>query len=75
MSRRIFGVTSFAHFANDGSTFLYPVLITFLHAEFPDTNLALLVVLAVTNPIISGIMSTPVGVLADKLERKGVLIS
>ncbi len=75
LSRRIFGITSFAHFANDGSTFLYPVLITFLHAEFPHINLAILGVLAVTNPIISGVMSTPVGILADKLERKSVLIS
>ncbi|AKA49192.1 hypothetical protein IX51_08855 [uncultured archaeon] len=75
MSKRVFGITSFAHFANDGSTFLYPVLITFLYTEFPATNLAILGVLAIMNPIVSGAMSTPVGILADKLERKGVLIA
>lgn len=75
MSLRIFSFTAFAHFASDGSTFLYPVLITFLHTEFPDTNLALLGVFAVAGPIISGIMSTPVGILADRIERKSVLIS
>lgn len=75
VSGRIFAFTSFAHFANDGSTFLYPVLITFLHAEFPDTNLAILGVFAVTGPVISGLMSTPVGLLADRLERKSLLVA
>lgn len=75
MSVRIFGFASFAHFANDGSTFLYPLMIAFLHFEFPQANLGYLGLITIINPVISGLMSTPVGILADMMERKGLLIS
>lgn len=75
MSSRVFALTSYAHFSNDGSTFLYPLLISFLHGEFPLVNVGYLGIIAIINPIISGLMSTPVGILADIIERKGFLIS
>lgn len=63
-----------AHFANDGTALLFPVLITYL-VKLPGVPLSYLTVMVVIYNLISGSLSTPIGRLADSTGAYGKLIS
>ena len=66
--------TSLAHFANDGTSLLYPILITF-YDKIPGVQIAYLGSMVIIYNLISGSLSTPVGRYADRTGRYGVLLS
>ena len=66
--------TSLAHFANDGTALLYPILITF-YQELPGVKIAYLGSIVIVYNLISGLLSTPIGRYADRTGSYGVLIS
>ena len=66
--------TSLAHFANDGTALLYPILITF-YESLPGVNYAYLGSIAIVYNLISGTLSTPIGRYADRTGRYGGLLS
>lgn len=67
-------LTSLAHFTNDGTALLYPVLITF-YILIPGIQLPELGGMAVVYYLVSGLLSTPIGRYADRTGRYGVLLS
>lgn len=67
-------LTSLAHFTNDGTALLYPVLITF-YILIPGIQLPELGGMAVVYYLVSGVLSTPIGRYADRTGRYGVLLS
>lgn len=67
-------LTSLAHFTNDGTALLYPVLITF-YIAIPGIHLPELGGMAVVYYLVSGALSTPIGRYADKTGKYGVLLS
>ena len=67
-------VTSMAHFANDGTALLFPVLITY-YVKLPGVPLSYLTIMVVVDNLISGLLSTPVGRLADSTGAYGKLIA
>ncbi len=64
--------TSLAHFANDGTAFMFPVLIVYYTQLVP---VAVLGSLAIIYEVISGLLSMRVGSLADAGDRDNSLIS
>ncbi|GGM70515.1 MFS transporter [Thermogymnomonas acidicola] len=74
VGRRALLFTSLAHFLNDGTTLLFPVLLTY-YVEIPGTSVTVLGLMAVIYNVISGLFSAPVGVVADRIDRDNVLIS
>lgn len=71
---RALSFTSLAHFANDGTSLLYPILITF-YLDLPGIKLAYLGSIVIVYNLISGALSTPIGRYADRTGRYGVLLS
>ncbi len=67
-------LTSLAHFTNDGTALLYPVLIIY-YVALPGMQYAELGGMAVVYYLVSGALSTPIGRYADKTGRYGVLLS
>lgn len=72
-SMRFFFGTSFGHFVNDGNFLMYPILIVY----YSQLHIGLLIlgVGAIIQNIVSGLLSSPIGMLADKIDRDGLLIS
>lgn len=66
--------TSLGHFANDGTSLLYPILIIF-YVQLPGVQIPYLGAMAVVFNLISGMLSTPIGRYADNTGKYGVLIS
>lgn len=66
--------TSLAHFANDGTALLYPILITF-YDQIPGVHISYLTSMVIIYLLISGSLSTPIGRYADRTGRYGVLLS
>ncbi len=71
---RSLAFTSLGHFSNDGTTLLYPTLITY-YVELPGIKIPYLGAMAIIFNIISGIFSTPVGNYADRKGNHGSLIA
>ncbi len=71
---RALSFTSLAHFANDGTALLYPILITF-YESLPGVNYAYLGSIAIVYNLISGTLSTPIGRYADRTGKYGSLLS
>lgn len=65
--------TSMAHLVNDGNFLLYPILITFYEA-LPNVHLVALGIMAVIYYLLSGVLSAPMGVFADKYDRDALLM-
>lgn len=72
-SARYFIGTSFGHFVNDGNFFLFPILI--IYYTNLDIGFLILGVGAIIQNLVSGLLSSPIGVLADRLDRDGLLIA
>ena len=70
---RALAFTSLGHFTNDGTSLLYPTLITY-YVDLPGIKIPYLGAMAIIFNIISGIFSTPVGNLADRRGNHGTLI-
>lgn len=72
-STRFFLGASFGHFVNDGNFLIFPILIVY----YTDLHVGLLIlgVGAIIQNLVSGFMSSPIGMLADKIDRDGLLIS
>lgn len=66
--------TSMAHLVNDGNFLLYPILITF-YSVLPNVHLVALGIMAVIYYVLSGILSAPIGVFADRYDKDSILIS
>ncbi|MBX8632121.1 MAG: MFS transporter [Thermoplasmata archaeon YP2-bin.285] len=71
--RRSLIFTSMAHFANDGNFFLFPVLIPF-YSSLPGVSLVGLGSVAIIYNVLSGLLSTPIGAIADRIDRDAFLI-
>ncbi|MEM3852384.1 MAG: MFS transporter [Methanomassiliicoccales archaeon] len=67
-------LTSLAHFANDGNMLLYPVLITY-YELIPGANIVFLGSVAIIYNVISGVLSTPVGIFADSHNMDTVILA
>lgn len=70
-SLRSLAFTSVGHFANDGTAFMFPVLIVY-YTHVPVTVLGSL---AIVYEVISGLLSTKIGTIADSGDRDAFLIS
>ncbi|AKA49019.1 hypothetical protein IX51_07815 [uncultured archaeon] len=66
--------TSMAHLVNDGNFLLYPILITF-YSLLPNVHLVALGIMAVIYYVLSGALSAPIGVIADKYDKDSFLLS
>lgn len=66
--------TSVAHFSNDGNFLMFPVLITY-YTEVPGVNIAILGAMAIIYNGISGLLSAPIGILADRLDSDSALMA
>ncbi len=66
--------TSMGHFSNDGNFLLFPVLITY-YSLIPGISLILLGAVAIIYNALSGLLSTPIGRLADRTDRDGLLLA
>ena len=71
---RALSFTSLAHFANDGTSLLYPILITF-YDKLPGIQITYLGSMVIIYNLISGTLSTPIGRYADRTGSYGVLLS
>lgn len=69
---RALAFTSIAHFANDGTAFMFPVLIVYYTQLVPITVLGSL---AIIYEVISGLLSMRIGSIADASDRDSSLIS
>ncbi len=66
--------SSLGHFSNDGNFLLFPVLLAYF-ASFPHVNIALLGSIAVITNVLSGLLSTPIGMHADKIDSDSKLLA
>ncbi|MHB1440829.1 MAG: MFS transporter [Cuniculiplasma sp.] len=66
--------TSMGHFSNDGNFLLFPVLITY-YSLIPGISLILLGAVAIIYNALSGLLSTPIGRLADRTDKDGLLLA
>ena len=66
--------TSMGHFSNDGNFLLFPVLITY-YSLIPGISLILLGAIAIIYNALSGLLSTPIGRFADRIERDAFLLA
>lgn len=66
--------TSMGHFSNDGNFLLFPVLITY-YSLIPGIGLILLGAVAIIYNALSGLLSTPIGHLADRTDRDAPLLA
>ncbi|SMD31499.1 MFS transporter [Picrophilus oshimae] len=65
--------TSLAHFTNDGNFLLFPTLITY-YKFIPGVSITFLGIMAIVYNLLSGLLGTPIGRLADKINRDSFLI-
>jgi FSR family fosmidomycin resistance protein-like MFS transporter len=65
LTGRVLILTSLAHFANDGNFLLFPILITYYVKEIHGASIVFLGIVAIIYNLISGFLSTPVGIYAD----------
>lgn len=72
---RALAFTSLAHFANDGNTLLFPVLITYYLKDIPGASLLLLGSVAIVYNIVSGLFSAPIGAFADRHDADTAILS
>ncbi|EFD92681.1 MAG: major facilitator superfamily MFS_1 [Candidatus Parvarchaeum acidophilus ARMAN-5] len=70
---RALAFTSLAHFANDGNFLLFSLLVVYF-SKIPGINIAFLGVNAIIYNIIYGVLSLPIGRIADKLNKDSLLI-
>lgn len=71
---KVLAFTSLGHFINDGYNLLYPVLITY-YTEISGLKLWVLGVIAIIYTLISGFVSTPASLYADRTgKHKEMLI-
>lgn len=66
--------TSIAHFSNDGNVLMFPILITY-YTLIPTVNIAALGAMAIIYNALSGTLSTPIGILADKKDSDSILLA
>ena len=66
--------TSMGHFSNDGNFLLFPVLITY-YSLIPGISLILLGAIAIIYNALSGLLSTPIGRFADRIDRDAFLLA
>lgn len=66
--------TSMGHFSNDGNFLLFPVLITY-YSLIPGISLILLGAVAIIYNALSGLLSTPIGRFADRIDRDALLLA
>ena len=66
--------TAFGHFSNDSMFLVYPLLITY-YALVPGVSIVLLGYLAVVYELIYGLLSFPIGRIADSMHDEGALIA
>ncbi|MCW6161482.1 MAG: MFS transporter [Candidatus Micrarchaeales archaeon] len=66
--------TAFGHFSNDSMFLVYPLLITY-YALVPGVSIVLLGYLAVVYELIYGLLSFPIGRIADRMHDEGALIA
>lgn len=71
---RILGITSLAHFANDGTSLIFPLLIVYYHSLF-NVGLVFLGILSIIYTLFSGLLSPFIGDFADKHDLDRELIS
>ena len=72
-SKRALAFTSLAHFANDGNFLLFSILIVYF-SKIPGVDLTFLGINAILYNILYGVISLPVGKLADKLNNDKFLL-
>ncbi len=65
--------TSLAHFTNDGNFLLLPTLITY-YKFIPGVSITFLGIMAIVYNLLSGLLGTPIGRLADRLNKDSLLI-
>ncbi|MDS0256506.1 MFS transporter [Thermoplasmatales archaeon AK] len=65
--------TSLAHFTNDGTTYVYPFLLTF-YADLKGANLVFLGAVYILNHLVNGFLSTPMGRIVDKVHRENIFL-
>ena len=66
--------TSLGHFTNDSTSMLFPVLITY-YVLLPNVSILFLGSSAIILNVISGLISTPIGSLADRTDHDALLIA
>ncbi len=72
-SRRVLAFTSLAHFANDGNFLLFSILIVYF-SKIPGVSLTFLGINAILYNVLYGIVSLPIGKIADKLNNDKFLL-
>ncbi|MEM0143846.1 MAG: MFS transporter [Candidatus Parvarchaeum sp.] len=72
-SKRALIFTSLAHFANDGNFLLFSILIVYF-SKIPGVSITLLGLNAIFYNILYGIVSLPIGRLADRINNDKLLI-
>ncbi|AWR97886.1 MFS transporter [Acidianus sulfidivorans JP7] len=71
---RILAITSLAHFANDGTFLIFPLLIVYYHSIF-NVSLVFLGILSIIYTLLSGLLSPFIGDFADKHDLDAKLMS
>ncbi|MDS0256657.1 hypothetical protein ApAK_03020 [Thermoplasmatales archaeon AK] len=71
---RVLIFTSLGHFTNDSTSMLFPVLITY-YVLLPNVSILFLGSSAIILNVISGLISTPIGSLADRTDHDALLIA
>ncbi|ARM76670.1 MFS transporter [Acidianus manzaensis] len=71
---RILGITSLAHFANDGTFLIFPLLIVYYHSIY-NISLVFLGSLSIIYTLLSGLLSPFIGDFADKHDLDSKLMS
>jgi MFS family permease len=72
--RRALLFTSLTHFANDGNFLLFSILIVFF-SKLPGVSIVFLGVNAIIYNVLYGVISLPVGKIADRLNNDRFLLS
>ncbi len=65
--------TSLAHFTNDGNFLLFPTLIAY-YKFIPGVSIEFLGIMAILYNLLSGLLGSPIGKYADKINKDGLLI-
>ncbi len=65
--------TSMAHFTNDGNFLLFPTLIAY-YKFIPGVSIEFLGVMAILYNLLSGLLGSPIGKYADRINRDSLLI-
>ncbi len=65
--------TSLAHFTNDGNFLLFPTLIAY-YKFIPGVSIEFLGVMAILYNLLSGLLGSPIGKYADRINKDSLLI-